>query len=81
MMNLRVEPGAPLERKYKSTSAMITPSAGGATVVDGESCDVCCMVLAPKIRTEGEIGNCFVASHDTAPCGCLPWNGNRNQHP
>ena len=48
---------------------MIAPSTGGETVIDGESCDVCCIVLAPKLRTEGEIGNCFVASHDTAPCG------------
>ena len=48
---------------------MIAPSTGGATVIDGESCDVRCMVLAPKIGTDGEFGNCFVASHDTAPCG------------
>ena len=38
-------------------------STGGETVIDGESCDVRCMVLAPKIGTNGEFGNFFVASH------------------
>ena len=46
---------------------MIAPSTGSESVIDGESCDIRCMALAPKIGTDGEIGSCFVASHDTAP--------------
>ena len=53
----------------ESTSAMIAPSAGTATVNDGELCDVCCIVLAPRIGTDGAIDNFFVASQDTAPGG------------
>ena len=38
----------------ESTSAMIAPSAGTATVNYGELCDVRCIVLAPRIGTEGQ---------------------------
>ena len=51
------------------TSAIPVPSAGAATVNVGEVSDVRCMVLAPRIGTDGAADDCFVDNQDTAPGG------------
>ena len=53
----------------ESTSAILVPSAGAATVNEGELCDVHCIVLAPRIGTDGAANDCFVGNQDTAPGG------------
>ena len=44
-------------------------TGGGATVNESELGNVCCIVLAPRIITDGAIDNVFVANQDTAPGG------------
>ena len=51
----------------ESTSAILVPSAGAVTVNEGELCDVRCIVLAPRIGTDGAADDCFVDNQDTAP--------------
>ena len=52
---------------FDSTSAIIVPSAGGATVNESELGNVCCIVLAHRIITDVAIDNFFVVNQDTAP--------------